>query len=103
MTHFLKSLKMNKYQIFFSTKFKKDLKKFTKIPKKYRDIQSCVKLLASNGNIAIPTKMLPHKLIGKYKDCYECHILPDLLLIWEEYEEEKEIVLLRVGSHSDLF
>lgn len=94
---------MNKYQIFFSTRFKKDLKKFTKIKKKYSEIQSCVKLLAKNGNAEIPAKMFPHKIIGNYKGSFECHILPDLLLIWDEYEAEKEIILLRVGSHSDLF
>ena len=94
---------MNNYQIFFSTKFKKDLKKFIKTPKKYSEIQACVKLLAKNGNVEIPQKMLPHKLIGNYKGSFECHILPDLLLIWDEYEAEKEIILLRVGSHSDLF
>ena len=62
-----------------------------------------MKLLAKNGYVEIPQKMLPHKLIGNYKGSFECHILPDLLLIWDEFEAEKEIILLRVGSHSDLF
>lgn len=33
----------------------------------------------------------------------ECHIEPDLLLIWKQYEEEKLITLNRIGIHSELF
>lgn len=47
--------------------------------------------------------MKPHKLIGNYKGCLECHIMPDLLIIWEQDEKEMEIYLLDIGSHSDLF
>ena len=60
-------------------------------------------MLFQNGFAAIPPTMRPHKLSGNYKGCWECHILPDLLLIWEQYEVEKEILLIRVGSHSELF
>ena len=47
--------------------------------------------------------MKPHLLTGNYKGALECHIEPDLLIIWVEYEEEKEISLLRLGSHAELF
>ncbi len=42
-----------------------------------------------------------HKLVGEFKGTWECHVTPDLLLIWRELETE--IVLERLGSHSDLF
>ena len=45
----------------------------------------------------------PHLLIGNYKGCMECHIEPDLLLIWEQDDTEKTIMLDRIGSHSELF
>jgi len=48
--------------------------------------------------------MKPHTLIGNYKGAWECHIFPDLLLIWEQkYDPVNEIHLIRVGSHSELF
>ena len=42
-----------------------------------------------------------HVLVGQYKGTRECHLEPDWLLIYEQ--AESEIVLIRTGSHSDLF
>jgi mRNA interferase YafQ len=42
-----------------------------------------------------------HVLVGQYKGTRECHIEPDWLLIYEPAEDE--VVLIRTGSHSDLF
>ena len=42
-------------------------------------------------------------LIGQYQGCLECHIERDLLLIWQQDDEEMVIVLERLGSHSELF
>ncbi len=47
--------------------------------------------------------MKPHKLSGNFKNTMECHIKPDLLLIWFEISKDKEINIVRVGSHSELF
>ncbi len=94
---------MNNYVLLYSTRFKKDYKKFVHQPEKLEAIKNTLKMLFQNGFAAIPPTMRPHKLSGNYKGCWECHILPDLLLIWEQYEVEKEILLIRVGSHSELF
>ena len=94
---------MSNYKLTPSTKFRKDYKKISKNSKKLSALQETFEFLMQNGFETIPAKMLPHKLIGNYKGSFECHILPDLLLIWDEFEAEKEIILLRVGSHSDLF
>lgn len=58
-------------------------------------------------NLLIEEKQLPlknknHKLLGNYKDCWECHIEPDWLLIYRK-ADFKEIIFIRTGSHSDLF
>lgn len=91
------------YSIVPSTRFKKSLKKYLKKPTEKKLIVEVIEILRIGGSDYIPKKMKPHKLIGNYKDCMECHILPDLLMIWEENETEKEIYLLDIGSHSDLF
>ncbi|TKB97084.1 type II toxin-antitoxin system YafQ family toxin [Pedobacter cryophilus] len=62
-----------------------------------------LELLQQDGAIGLDKKYRPHKLSGNYKDNWEAHIKPDLLLIWFEITEQNEIILLRAGSHSDLF
>lgn len=42
-----------------------------------------------------------HKLKGNYKECRECHIKPDMLLIYRVSGEN--LHLIRLGSHSELF
>jgi mRNA interferase YafQ len=49
----------------------------------------------------LASKYRDHVLVGQYKGTRECHIEPDWLLIYEL--AESEIVLIRTGSHSDLF
>lgn len=94
---------MSGFIIFPSTKFKKDYKKYLKKKNELTGIQNTISLLSQNGTDSIPKEMKPHKLIGNYKGCWECHISPDLLLIWQQEEQVNEITLIRVGTHSDLF
>ena len=42
-----------------------------------------------------------HKLKVDYKDCWECHIEPNWLLIYKK--TDKAIIAERTGSHSELF
>lgn len=91
------------YNLVPSTRFKKSLKKYLNKPVERSKILKLLEILKIDGFISVPIKMKPHKLIGNYHDCFECHILPDLLLIWEQDDEAKEIYLLDIGSHSDLF
>lgn len=42
-----------------------------------------------------------HKLKGDYVDIRECHVEADWLLIYKE--NDSELVLIRTGTHSDLF
>lgn len=57
-------------------------------------------LLAPQDN-PLPAKYRPHKLTGEWQGCWECHIEPDWLLIYRYNEDE--LILLRTGTHSDLF
>jgi mRNA interferase YafQ len=49
----------------------------------------------------LPPKNKDHQLKGLLKDCRECHIEPDWLLIYRI--EGSELCLIRTGSHADLF
>ncbi|MDP2884540.1 MAG: type II toxin-antitoxin system YafQ family toxin [Ignavibacteria bacterium] len=82
-----------------TNQFKRDYKK---AKKRRQDIS---KLLEVVSRLARGEKLEPryrdHILGGEYLDCRECHIEPDWLLIYRLTEEE--LVLIRTGSHSDLF
>lgn len=84
----------------FSTQYKKDAKRFRNQPRKMEKVMRILQML--RDDIPIPEKYNPHILTGNYKDCMECHIEGDFLLIWID-ETENQIGVLRLGSHSELF
>ncbi len=53
------------------------------------------------NDIPLPEKYRDHPLKGDLSDYRECHIKPDLLLIYAT--REQELHLARLGSHSELF
>ncbi|GHT15227.1 RelE/StbE family addiction module toxin [Bacteroidia bacterium] len=54
------------------------------------------------GNV-LDARYKNHKLSGDYEGCYECHIKPDWLLIYRKNETDLVLLLMRTGTHSDLF
>ncbi|QCX01984.1 type II toxin-antitoxin system YafQ family toxin [Aggregatimonas sangjinii] len=91
------------FQLQFTTKFKKDLKKVKRNQKDFELAVALLKKLEIKGVAGVPKNMRPHRLTGNYKDNWECHIKPDLLIIWLQIENPRTIRLIRIGSHSDLF
>jgi mRNA interferase YafQ len=47
-------------------------------------------------------KYRDHPLGGNWKDHRECHLKPDLLLIYKK-PDDKTLRFVRMGSHSELF
>ena len=90
-----------KYIVDFTTQFKKDIKLAKKQGKDTEKIFEVVEKLANDE--VLEAKYKDHSLTGDYKDCRECHIEPDWLLIYKKYESELILMLGRTGSHSDLF
>lgn len=64
-------------------------------------IKNVITLIANKTQL--PAKYKAHKLSGDYKDCWECHILPDWLLIWRINEQTNTLFLISTGTHADLF
>lgn len=87
------------YQIFRTSAFKKDYKKLSSQDKE--EVKRIIIRLANNE--VLDPKYKDHKLIGNYKDCKECHIKPDLLLIYRIDANILELALVRTGNHSELF
>ena len=91
------------YKLILTTKFKKDLRKVKRNTSDFKLTSEVLKILQSSGVDGVDIQMKPHKLKGIYKNNWECHIKPDLLIIWFQIEHPKEIKLIRLGSHADLF
>ncbi len=89
------------YNIEYTGSFKRDYKLALKRGYKEPLIQNIIILLADGT--PLPAKNKPHKLNGNYKDCWECHIQPDWLLIWQININSNTLILIRTGTHSDLF
>ena len=49
----------------------------------------------------LPTRCRPHKLTGNLAKYTECHVLNDVLLLYEI--DKKKVTFARLGTHSDLF
>ena len=49
----------------------------------------------------LPELMHDHSLTGNLKDCRDCHIKPDLVLIYRKINDNT-LELVRLGSHSEL-
>ena len=81
------------------SRFKKDYKQCVKRGNDIAKLHSVIELLA-NGK-KLDAKCRDHSLLGDYRDCRECHLEPDWLLIYKL--TENEITLIRTGTHSDLF
>ena len=54
-----------------------------------------------NNDQSLPEKYRDHALTGNLQDFRECHVKPDLLLIYRQVDEVLE--LARLGSHSESF
>jgi len=86
-----------------STRFKRDYKRETK--GKHRatldvDLVSVLNALATDQLLA--PRQRDHDLSGQWAGYRECHIKPDLLLIYRK-PDPATLQLARLGSHSELF
>jgi mRNA interferase YafQ len=87
-----------------TNQFNKDVKTVKKRSAKNTGlIADFLEKLEADGVEGIDKKHRPNKLSGNYDNNWEAHLKPDLLIIWFEITEDKEIILLRLGSHVDLF
>lgn len=85
-------------KVVLTSQFKRDIKK------RYLDLVSeswAVILQCLVTDNELPTKYKDHPLISDWAGCRDCHIKPDLILIYEK--RNNDLILHRMGSHSELF
>ena len=87
------------------SRFRRDLKRaekglYSRLLWKGGELDRIVHMLASDT--PLPEKYRDHALHGGLEGKRECHIRPDLLLMYR-YEGDDVLVLERLGSHAELF
>ncbi len=87
-------------EIELKKKFTKDLKKHILNQKIELEIFDLV-IENLRNQIPLDEKFKDHALVGEYKGCRECHIKPDVLLVYSI--QNNVLTLVRLGSHSELF
>ncbi len=90
-----------KYEVKFTTKFKKDIKLAKKQGRNTDKLLRIIEQLA-NGE-PLEAKYRDHDLSGDYQGWRECHIEPDWLLVYKLLDDVLVLLLNRIGSHSELF
>jgi mRNA interferase YafQ len=83
--------------------FKRDFKREIKGPYKATlsaDLKSVIQALVLDRPLV--ASLRDHSLTGEWAGCRECHVKPDLLLIYKKVGDDK-LILARLGSHSELF
>lgn len=92
-----------RYRVDYTSDFKKEYKKIKKQGKDIDKLKFIVEQLACGNTLEIQYK--DHKLNNnkRFKDCRECHIDPDWLLVYRINDDELILLLVETGSHSDLF
>ena len=90
-------------EIDYSGQFERDYKRESKSPNNKdlnKRLESVISALCAD--FPLPPKFQDHPLKGDYLGTRECHIKPDLLLIY--FKTGKNLLtLVRLGSHSELF
>jgi len=87
-----------------SSAFKRDYRRVKAAPRHRKDLHSLVSTVVA---LLLSDRVLPgnnrdHALSGDWMGYRECHIKPDLLLIYRKPDADT-LRLARLGSHSELF
>ncbi len=90
------------YAVILSSRYRRSLKRI----RRHKDfsrikLEEVIGILERGGKL--PQKYGDHELTGNLKGSRECHVQNDMLLVYQIIKKELVLVLINIGSHSDLF
>jgi mRNA interferase YafQ len=87
-----------------ATAFKRDYKRVKATPRYSKDVDALLSAVVEKllSDHALPPRNRDHELSGDWHGYRECHLKPDLLLIYRK-PDAGTLRLARLGSHSELF
>ncbi|HMS91420.1 MAG TPA: type II toxin-antitoxin system YafQ family toxin [Candidatus Absconditabacterales bacterium] len=89
------------YELYISSQFKKDIKAYRYKSKIIGALQDSINDI--RGEKLLSKRYNDHELKGTFAGVKDCHIFPDVLLVYEIDKIKKCLRLIRLGSHSELF
>lgn len=92
------------YELAFARSFRKSIKRLvqSKDHKVVKDrLEAIIEIIRQRK--ILDRRYKDHSLQGEYLGYRECHIKPDVLLLYEVDESRLLITLVNIGSHSELF
>ena len=90
------------YTILYSSRFKKSFKRVSTAKSFKRERFEEVLQLLSHNHV-LPIQLRDHPLTGDMYGYRECHLAPDILLIYKIHEEILVITMIDIGNHAQLF
>ena len=85
-------------EIVFTSQYKRDFKLALRRDLPMAKLNEVIRLLATDQPLPVANK--DHALQGGLR---ECHIQPDWLLMYRKDESQLQLILIRTGTHADLF
>lgn len=84
-------------KIDYTNQFKRDAKKhfLALLTESWAEVMYCL-----INDLTVPIQYRDHALTGNLRDLRDCHIQPDLVLLYAKNDDT--ITLVRLGSHSEL-
>ena len=89
------------YELSTTKKFRKSLKRFKDYTEIITELNCVIEILLQDSEI--PDSYKDHELVGNMKGLRELHIRPDILLVYEKQDSILTLLLVNIGSHSELF
>ena len=94
-----------KYLIHESRKYRKSFGRLSQsgglTKARQRTLNNIINTLACGEKL--PAKHEDHQLKGVLKELRECHVYPDLLLLYQFQDEKLILILVNVGPHNKFF
>ena len=92
-------------KIDWTRQFKRDYKKLQSSPRYRSDLGTLLPAILDKlvADQELDPKLKDHALTGEMAGFRECHLRPDLLLVYAKADTPPRLILMRLGSHSELF
>lgn len=84
-----------------SSRFRKNFKRFARDAAFCSEFAAVLEILVADA--PLPPRYRDHALHNDWEGCRDCHIRPDVVLVYQKTADGLVLLLLRVGSHSEVF